>query len=187
MSDTRAAVREAARVSAPTIATAVAASVAATLVLVLSPVPMVRGFGVLLAVGIAIAFACALTAGSAALVVGARRGSAAASLPDGPSGASGRGGDVSPEAHMAGVRRLARGLTELAGRGARERLVPAWRGARERLVPAWRGARERLVPAWRGRASGWCRPGGGRASGWCRPGGGRASGWCRPGGGRASC
>ena len=67
----RAAVREAARVGAPTIATAVAASAAATLVLVLSPVPMVRGFGVLLAVGIAIAFVCALTVGSAALVVSA--------------------------------------------------------------------------------------------------------------------
>ncbi len=67
----RAAVREAARVGAPTIATAVAASAAATLVLVLSPVPMVRGFGVLLAVGIVIAFVCALTVGSAALVVSA--------------------------------------------------------------------------------------------------------------------
>ncbi len=65
----RAAVREAARVGAPTIATAVAASAAATLVLALSPVPMVRGFGVLLAVGIAIAFVCALSVGAAALVV----------------------------------------------------------------------------------------------------------------------
>ena len=46
VSDRRLAVREAARVSAPTIATAVTASVAATLVLALSPVPMVRGFGV---------------------------------------------------------------------------------------------------------------------------------------------
>jgi uncharacterized protein len=72
VSDRRAAVMQAARLSAPAIATAVAASVAATLVLVLSPVPMVRGFGVLLAVGIVIAFACALTAGSAALVVDGR-------------------------------------------------------------------------------------------------------------------
>ncbi len=75
VSDRRAAVREAARLSAPAIATALAAGVAATLVLVLSPVPMVRGFGVLLAVGIVIAFACALTAGSAGLVVSGRRGS----------------------------------------------------------------------------------------------------------------
>jgi predicted RND superfamily exporter protein len=35
---------------------------------------MVRGFGVLLAVGIAIAFACALTVGSATLVISGRRG-----------------------------------------------------------------------------------------------------------------
>ena len=37
------------------------------LVLLLSPVPMVRGFGVLLVVGVAIALLCALTAGAAAL------------------------------------------------------------------------------------------------------------------------
>ncbi len=133
MSDTRAAVREAARVSAPTIATAVAASVAATLVLMLSPVPMVRGFGLLLAVGIAIAFVSALTAGSAALVVNGRRGSAT-SLPDGPSSASGRAGAVSPGARTTGAWRPARRLRELAGREARERLVPAWRGARELLM-----------------------------------------------------
>jgi len=73
--DSRAAVREASLVGAPTIATAVAASVAGTLVLLLSPVPMVRGFGLLLAAGIAIAFVSALTAGSAALVlVGAAPG-----------------------------------------------------------------------------------------------------------------
>ncbi len=131
MSDTRAAVREAARVSAPTIATAVLASVAATLVLVLSPVPMVRGFGVLLAVGIAIAFMCALTVGSAALVVAGRRGSR--SFPDVPSSASARAG-VSPGAGPAGVRRRVRELTEFAWRGARERLAPAWRGARELLM-----------------------------------------------------
>jgi len=67
----RAAMLQAARVGAPTIVTAVAASAAATLVLLLSPVPMVRGFGVLLAVGIAIAFVCALTVGSAGFVVSA--------------------------------------------------------------------------------------------------------------------
>ena len=36
--------------------------------LLLSPVPMVRGFGGVLVLGIALAFACALTAGFAALV-----------------------------------------------------------------------------------------------------------------------
>ena len=131
-SDTRAAVREAARVSAPTIATAFAASAAATLVLVLSPVPMVRGFGVLLAAGIAIAFVCALTVGSAALVVAGRRGSA--SPPVGPSSDTRRGGGISRGAGPEVARRPARGLTELARRGSRELLGPAWRGARELLV-----------------------------------------------------
>jgi predicted RND superfamily exporter protein len=61
------AVRRAAAIGAPAIATAAAASGAAMLVLLLSPVPMVRSFGVLLVVGIAIAFGCTLAAGSAAL------------------------------------------------------------------------------------------------------------------------
>jgi hypothetical protein len=130
VSDRRAAVREAARVSAPTIATAVAASVAATLVLALSPVPMVRGFGVLLAVGIAIAFACALTVGSAALVVSGRRGSGG--FQDGGSGEP-AGGFVSSGMSSPTARRGGRALTELVER-AREPLAPAWRGARELLM-----------------------------------------------------
>jgi uncharacterized protein len=60
-------VRRAAAVGAPTLATAGAASAAAMLVLLLSPVPMVRGFGVLLVAGVAIALLCALTVGAAAL------------------------------------------------------------------------------------------------------------------------
>lgn len=109
-----AAVREAARVGAPTIATAGAASAAATLVLLLSPVPMVRGFGALLAVGIAIAFVCALTVGSAALVVAGG---------DGARGASSASRPVS------------------AWHSARAQMAPAWRGARELLVdnPLTRG------------------------------------------------
>ena len=62
------------RVAGPTIAAAAAAGGAALLVLVLSPVPTVRGFGLLLVAGIAIAFLCALTVGSAALALQARRG-----------------------------------------------------------------------------------------------------------------
>jgi uncharacterized protein len=131
VSDTRTAVREAARVSAPTIATAAAASVAATLVLVLSPVPMVRGFGVLLAVGIAIAFVCALTVGSAALVVDGRRG--AKGSPSGPSNGSARAG-VSSGDRPAAVGNRTRRPTELARHGIRELLGPAWRGARELLM-----------------------------------------------------
>jgi hydrophobe/amphiphile efflux-3 (HAE3) family protein len=70
------AVARAAGVGAPTIATAALATATGFLVLLLSPVPMVRGFGVLLVAGIAIALACALTAGSAALVVSDRSGGA---------------------------------------------------------------------------------------------------------------
>jgi hydrophobe/amphiphile efflux-3 (HAE3) family protein len=83
----RAAVGEAARAGAPAIATAAAASAAAALVVVLSPVPMVRGFGVVLAVGIGIAFTCALTAGSAALVLASRRGVAVETGSSSPLGA----------------------------------------------------------------------------------------------------
>jgi hydrophobe/amphiphile efflux-3 (HAE3) family protein len=65
--DAPAVVSRAAAAGAPTIATAAAASAAAMLVLLLSPVPMVRGFGVLLVVGVAVALLCALTAGAAAI------------------------------------------------------------------------------------------------------------------------
>ena len=68
-----------ARTAVPTIATAALATAVGFLVLLLSPVPMVRGFGVLLVAGIAIAFFLALSAGTAALVgAGRRRGSAGA-------------------------------------------------------------------------------------------------------------
>ncbi len=70
------AVARAAGTAAPTIATAALATGVGFLVLLLSPVPMVRGFGVLLVVGIAIAFACALLAGSAALALTDRTGGA---------------------------------------------------------------------------------------------------------------
>ncbi|HET9719532.1 MAG TPA: MMPL family transporter, partial [Solirubrobacteraceae bacterium] len=67
------AVLRAARSGAPTIAAAALATATGFLVLLLSPVPMVRGFGVLLVVGVAVAFAGALTAGSAAIVLADRR------------------------------------------------------------------------------------------------------------------
>ena len=68
-----AAARRAALLGAPAIATAAAATAAGFAVLALSPVPMVRGFGLLLVAGIAIAFAVALLAGTAALVLAGRR------------------------------------------------------------------------------------------------------------------
>ena len=62
----RAAVEAAAR-GGPVIATAAAATAAGFLVLLLSPIPMIRGFGLLLVVGIVLSFVVALTAGLAAL------------------------------------------------------------------------------------------------------------------------
>jgi hypothetical protein len=58
----------AAAAGGPTIATAGLATAVGFLVLLLSPVPMVRGFGLLLVLGIALALVCALCAGFAALV-----------------------------------------------------------------------------------------------------------------------
>jgi hydrophobe/amphiphile efflux-3 (HAE3) family protein len=126
--DTRAAVRMTARVGVPTLATACAASAAATLVLLISPVPMVRGFGVLLAVGLAIALVCALTVGSAALVVG-DRGDARVGTGGVQAGAEG------PRVGSGGI---ALGVSP-TGRAA-----SAWRWGREPLGSAWRGARELL-------------------------------------------
>ena len=62
----RAAVEAAAR-GGPVIATAGLATVAGFAVLVLSPIPMVRGFALLLVLGIVVAFALALTVGLSAL------------------------------------------------------------------------------------------------------------------------
>jgi predicted RND superfamily exporter protein len=61
------AARQAAAHGGPTIATACLATAAGFLALQLSPIPMVRGFGLLLVLGIAIGFGLALTAGFAAL------------------------------------------------------------------------------------------------------------------------
>ena len=66
------AVAQAAGRAAPTIATAALATATGFLVLLLSPVPMVQGFGLLLVAGIAVAFFCALTGGSAVLVLSER-------------------------------------------------------------------------------------------------------------------
>jgi uncharacterized protein len=101
------AVERAAAAGAPTIATAAAASAAAMLVLALSPVPMVRGFGLLLVAGVAVALLCALTAGAAALSLGPWR----------------RGDWPSPRADA--------GRGPLAGAAAE--LAASWRGAGELL------------------------------------------------------
>ena len=93
-----------------TIATAAGATIAGFLVLLLSPVPMVRGFGVLLVIGIVVAFLCALTAGSAALAL------------------TGRGPEVWP-----GPLRRAGAALGPSLRGASDLLAGAARGARDIL------------------------------------------------------
>jgi uncharacterized protein len=104
-----------ARLGAPAIATAAAATAAGFLVLLVSPVPMVRGFGVLLVIGIAVAFTLALTAGVAAL-----------------------SGHVSTP----GPLRAVRGALAPATRGAGELLGdnPGARWLRARGERGWRGA-----------------------------------------------
>jgi hydrophobe/amphiphile efflux-3 (HAE3) family protein len=64
------AVQAVAQAGVPTVLTAATATAAGFLVLLLSPVPMVRGFGVLVVVGIAIAFVLTLTLGTAVLTLG---------------------------------------------------------------------------------------------------------------------
>jgi uncharacterized protein len=113
------AVRRAATVGGPPIAAAGAAGAGALLVVMLSPVPTVRGFGLLLIVGIAIAFLCALTVGSAVLALaGSAGGGGVATGAEVPTGAG-------------------------TGAGTRVRFS-AWAGAGARVTSSWRGARELL-------------------------------------------
>lgn len=96
----------AARRGVPTIATAALATVAGFSVLLLSPVPMVRDFGLLLILGVVLGLACALTAGTAVLVRSRR----------------------APATHL--VARSGRGALALAapaGRGAARLLAPVAR------------------------------------------------------------
>jgi uncharacterized protein len=80
----------------PTILTAGLATATGFLVLLLSPVPMVRGFGALLVLGIVLALACALCAGFAALTRFRPR--------EAPAGGGGRLAALSshPRVHAAG-------------------------------------------------------------------------------------
>ena len=68
-----AALRRAATAGAPAIAVAALATGTGFLVLLLSPVPMVRGFGLLLVAGVGIALLCALAGVAAATVLAERR------------------------------------------------------------------------------------------------------------------
>ena len=115
-------VAQATMAAVPTIATAALATAAGFLALLLSPVPMVRGFGLLLIVGIGIALACALTAGSAAMVLAGRRRSARGWTPPsfGIVGASARGaGEILGDARdRTGVSRRVGGIARAAVAGA---------------------------------------------------------------------
>lgn len=98
----------AAHVAGPTIATAALATGVGFLVLQLSPVPMVRGFGALLVVGIVFALLLAFSAGTAALALSLRRNR------DGVLASSLRGaGELADAARAA----LARPATRLGGAG----------------------------------------------------------------------
>jgi uncharacterized protein len=111
-SPVRAAAEAAAR-GGPVIATACLATAAGFLVLLLSPIPMVRSFGVVLVIGIIIAFALALTAGLAVLSMtgdGARPSRAAAlraRLPGPPTRLSSAGTRVRGRLSRVGPRSLA--------------------------------------------------------------------------------
>jgi uncharacterized protein len=122
--DTLAAVRFAAERGAPTIATAALASIGGLLVLLLSPVPMVQGFGLLLVVGVALAFLCALSAGSAALVLLARAEGSRTGVGSHADRASAPAGAGHAYARV-------RALLAAGPRALSRRLGPAWGGARE--------------------------------------------------------
>ena len=114
--DAEEAVAQAAGRAMPTIATAALATATGFLVLLLSPVPMVQSFGLLLVVGIAIALACALSAGSAALVLSERGG--------GVVGASLRGASEIVGSVTAPVRRAWRGAGEIVRGAGRRAAAP---------------------------------------------------------------
>ena len=122
--DAETAVARAAGRAAPTIAAAALATATGFLVLLLSPVPMVQGFGLLLVAGIVIALVCAVTAGSAALVLAGRSASRLA----GPARA--------PVIRLIGEREG--GVVAASVRGAAEILALAWRGAVQILTASIR-------------------------------------------------
>ena len=128
--DPEEAAEAAAGAGGPTIATAGLATAVGFLILLLSPVPMVRGFGLLLVLGIALALGCALTAGFAALVRFAEPRRRPADLPPsfprlrgrleglGPAAALEPSGGMARRPLLACAPRRHRTAAEGAGRGA---------------------------------------------------------------------
>jgi hydrophobe/amphiphile efflux-3 (HAE3) family protein len=121
------AVAQAGATGAPTIAVAALASATGFLVLLLSPIPMVRGFGLVLVVGIVIALVCALSAASAAIVLADRDG--------GRLGASLRGAaDIVRDVRAQTLGRIARQLGRARSALPSSRFSAATTGARLRDV-----------------------------------------------------
>jgi uncharacterized protein len=131
------AVAQAAARAAPTLATAALATATGFLVLLLSPVPMVQGFGLLLVAGIGIALLCALTAGSAALVLFERDGGVVGASLRGAREIVGSGLRGAGDLVAAWSRGAAEILGGLARRVPRPRAGPSGLGDR---FPGWRAA-----------------------------------------------
>ncbi|WP_028064784.1 efflux RND transporter permease subunit [Solirubrobacter soli] len=115
------------------ICTAALATAVGFLVLLLSPVPMVRGFGALLVVGVGVSLAVALTAGTAVMVLAARRRGSS-----GPVARSLRGAGELFDGAARGVATGAAG----AGRRSRRGSAAVWARLRRRAprTAAPRGA-----------------------------------------------
>src|SRR4051794_20127198 len=123
-------VERAALLGVPTIVTAGAATAAGFLVLALSPVPMVRQFGLLLVAGIVLALACALTAGIGVLVLAGRSSGPRFRMP-GVLVAAGRGAE-----ELLLTNRASLAARRFGGRAARASLAVAVRDPRRVLTIA---------------------------------------------------
>jgi predicted RND superfamily exporter protein len=130
----REAIVRATAAAGPTLLAAAAAGAGALLVTALSPVPTVRGFGLLLVVGLALALACALTVGSAVLTLTA------------PAGGHGDG-------VLAGEARRTRGPLRGPSGSVRAPFPPAagvWAPLAARVSATLTAAGAQLAPSWRG-------------------------------------
>jgi hypothetical protein len=124
-------VDRAALLGVPTIVTAGAATAAGFLVLALSPVPMVRQFGLLLVAGIVLALACALTAGIGVLVLAGRGPSVPRLRMPGVLAAAGRGAE-----ELLLANRVTRAVRRGASRAGQASLATAVRDPRRVLLVA---------------------------------------------------
>ena len=176
----------AARTAVPAIGTAALATGAGFLVLLLSPVPMVRQFGALLVVGIAIAFALALTAGTAALSIRPREHALARSLRgagelvEAASGWLGRADPSTRPGRGRGGRRRRAPPGPRAGRRPRRcggrmggwtrapRSCPTSSGSSRRICrPSRTSRRSRSPPAWPARSTWWWKAPTSPSPPWC--------------------